>query len=126
MKEVMAIIRLNMINKTKKALIETGISSMTAMEALGRGKGLVDMNLLKGAEQGYEEAIAQLGQTNRLIPKRAISIVVPDKLVSKTVDTIIETNQTGKSGDGVVWVMPVMDSLSVRTSEHGDKVLDDF
>ncbi len=126
MKEVMAIIRMNMINKTKKALIEAGISSMTAMEALGRGKGLVDMTLLKGAEQGYEEAIAQLGQSNRLIPKRAISVVVPEKLVTKTVDTIMEANQTKKSGDGVIWVMPISDSLSVRTGERGDSVLDDF
>lgn len=126
MKEVMAMIRINMINKTKKALIDAGVSSMTAMEALGRGKGLVDLTLLKGAEQGYEEAIAQLGQSGRLIPKRAISIVVPDKLVSKTVETIINANQTGKSGDGVIWVMPIMNSLSVRTGENGDKVLDDF
>ena len=50
MKEVMAMIRINMINKTKKALIDAGVSSMTAMEALGRGKGLVDLTLLKGAE----------------------------------------------------------------------------
>ena len=126
MKEVMAMIRINMINKTKKALIDAGVSSMTAMEALGRGKGLVDLTLLKGAEQGYEEAIAQLGQSGRLIPKRAITVVVPDKLVSKTVKTIIDANQTGKSGDGVIWVMPIMDSLSVRTGENGDKVLDDF
>ena len=117
---------MNMINKTKLALIDAGISSMTAMDALGRGKGLVDMALLKGAEQGYEEAIAQLGQSGRLIPKRAISIVVPDKLVPKTVKTIIDTNHTGKSGDGVVWVMPVLEALSVRTGEGGDKVLDEF
>ena len=126
MKEVMAIIRMNMINKTKRALIDADISSMTAFEVLGRGKGLVNLTLLKGAEQGYEEAIAQLGQSGRLIPKRAISIVVPDKLVSKTVETIMEANQTGKSGDGVIWVLPVMDALSVRTSDFGDKVLDDF
>ncbi|THB79605.1 MAG: P-II family nitrogen regulator [Desulfobacteraceae bacterium] len=126
MKEVMAVIRMNMINKTKLALIDVGVSSMTAMEALGRGKGLVRMELLKGAELGYEEAISQLGQSGRLIPKRIISIVVPDKLVSKTVDSIIDTNQTGKAGDGVIWIMPVSDSVSVRTSEHGDTVLDDF
>ena len=83
MKEVMAVIRMNKINRTKKALIEGGVSSMTAMEALGRGKGLINMELLKGAEQGYEEAIVQLGQSDRLIPKRAISVVVPDKLVKK-------------------------------------------
>jgi len=126
MKEVLAVIRMNMINHTKKALIEAGISSMTAMEALGRGKGLVNMDLLKGAEQGYEEAIAQLGQTDRLIPKRAIFLVVPDKQVKKTVDTIIAANQTGKSGDGVVWVMPTFDAISVRTAENGDPVLDEF
>ena len=126
MKEVMAVIRMNMINKTKLALIDAGIPSMTAMDALGRGKGLVDMALLKGAEQGYEEAISQLGQAGRLIPKRAISLVVPDKLVSKTVETIIHANQTGKSGDGVVWVMPILDALSVRASESGDRVLDDL
>ena len=126
MKEVMAVIRMNKINITKKALIEAGVSSMTAMECLGRGKGLVNMELLKGAEQGYEEAIVQLGQSDRLIPKRAISVVVPDKLVKKTVSTIISANQTGKSGDGVIWILPTDDAISVRTSESGDAVLDEF
>lgn len=124
MKEVMAVIRINKINQTKKALLEAGIPSVTAMEALGRGKGLVNMDLLKGAEEGYEEAIAQLGQSDRLIPKRAVFLVVPDKLVKKTVDTIMDVNQTGKSGDGVIWVMPTMDAISVRTAENGDAVLD--
>ena len=126
MKEIMAVIRMNKINHTKRALIDAGVSSMTAFEALGRGKGLVNMDLLRGAEEGYEEAIAQLGQSDRLIPKRAIFLVVPDKLVKKTVDTIIEANHTGKSGDGVIWVMPTFEAVSVRTAESGDKVLDDF
>ena len=125
MKEVMAIIRMNMMNKTKKALAEAGISSMTAKDVLGRGKGLVDYHLLQGAERGYEEAIAQLGQSQRLIPKRLLVVVVHDKLVPKTVNTIIEVNQTGKSGDGKIFVMPVLDSASVRTGEAGDSVLDD-
>jgi len=125
MKEVMAIIRMNMMNKTKKALAEAGISSMTAKDVLGRGKGLVDYHLLQGAERGYEEAIAQLGQSQRLIPKRLLVVVVQDKLVPKTVNTIIEVNQTGKSGDGKIFVMPVLDSASVRTGEAGDSVLDD-
>lgn len=126
MKEVMAIVRMNKINATKKALIEAGVSSMTALECLGRGKGLINMNLLKGAEEGHEEAIAQLGQGDRLYPKRAIFVVVPDQLVQKTIDTIIEANQTGKPGDGVIWVKPTEDSISVRTSERGDAVLDEF
>jgi nitrogen regulatory protein PII 2 len=125
MKEVMAIIRMNMMNKTKKALSEAGISSMSAKEVLGRGKGLVDYTLLEGAEKGYEEAIAQLGQSQRLIPKRLLLVVVPDKAVQKTVSLIIKINQTGKSGDGKIFVMPVMDSFSVRTGDGGDAVLDD-
>ena len=92
MKEIMAIVRINMMNRTKKALAEAGVSSITARDALGRGKGLVDMSLLEGAEKGYEEAIAQLGQTQRLIPKRIFFVVVPDRLVRKTVETIIKVN----------------------------------
>ncbi len=125
MKEVMAIIRMNMMNKTKKALSDAGISSMTAKDVLGRGKGLVDYHVLGGAEKGYEEAIAQLGQSQRLIPKRLLVIVVPEKLVPMTVSTIISVNKTGKSGDGKIFVMPVNMSVSVRTGEGGDRVLDE-
>jgi len=125
MKEVMAIIRMNMMNQTKKALSNAGISSLTAREALGRGKGLVDLKLLEGAEQGYEEAISQLGQSQRLIPKRLLFIMVKDKMVEKTVKTIIKVNKTGKSGDGKIFVMPVSDSVRVRTGEKGDITLDD-
>ena len=125
MKEIIAIIRMNMINTTKRALSDAGISSLTARDALGRGKGLVDLKLLKGAEQGYEEAISQLGQSQRLIPKRVIFMVLKDKLVEKAVKTIIKINQTGKSGDGKIFVMPVSDSVTVRTGEEGDSTLDD-
>lgn len=124
MKEVMAIIRMNMMNKTKSALSDAGIYSMTAKDVLGRGKGLVDLTLLAGAEEGYEEAIAQLGQSQRLIPKRLLLVVVPEKLLQKAVHTIISVNQTGKSGDGKIFVMPVRDSFSVRTGQGGDSVLD--
>jgi nitrogen regulatory protein PII 2 len=126
MKEVMAIIRMNMMNKTKKALSDAGISSMTAKDVLGRGKGLVDYKLLEGAEKGFEEAIAQLGQSQRLIPKRLLVVVVRDKLLPKTVSTIIGVNQTGKSGDGKIFILPVADSFSVRTGDGGDGVLDEI
>ncbi len=125
MKEIMAIVRINMMNRTKKALADAGISSITARDALGRGKGLVDLTLLEGAEKGHEEAVAQLGQSQRLIPKRIFFMVVPDKLVNKTVKTIIQVNKTGKSGDGKIFVMPVADTFRVRTGESGDEVLDE-
>ena len=126
MKEILAIVRLNMMNQTKRALAEVGLPSITGRDALGRGKGLVDLQVLKGAERGYEEAISQLGQSQRLIPKRAVIIVVPDELVDKTVKTIIAVNQTGKPGDGMIFVTPCMDAIRVRTGEHGDAVLDDL
>ena len=125
MKEVMAIVRMNKINQTKRALSGAGITSMHAKDCLGRGKGIVEILLLTGADHEYEEKMDQLGNGGRLIPKRMISVVVPDHLVKKVVDTIIKENQTGKSGDGKIFVMPVSDSIRVRTGERGDEVLDD-
>ncbi len=69
--------------------------------------------------------MAQLGQSQRLIPKRVFFVVVPDRLVPKTVKTIMAVNRTGKSGDGKVFVTPVADSVRVRTGESGDQVLDE-
>ncbi len=123
--EVMAIVRMNMINQTKRALSDVGITSMHAKDCLGRGKGILEIHLLSGIEHEYEEKMKLLGNGGRLIPKRMISVIVPDKLVKKVVQTIISTNQTGKSGDGKVFVMPVSDSVRVRTGERGDEILDD-
>lgn len=125
MKEVMAIIRINKVNETKRALADAGISSFTATgKVLGRGKGLVDYRILQGAEQGFEEAISQLGQGPRLVPKRLILVIVPDDKVDIVVNAIIETNKTGHAGDGKIFVMPVIDAVRVRTGKAGDEVLD--
>ena len=125
MKEIMAIIRINMMNKTKKALSEADISSFTATgKVLGRGKGLIDYRIIQGAEKGYQEAISQLGQGPRLVAKRLITVTVPDDKVDLVVKTIIETNQTGNAGDGKIFVLPIMDAVWVRTGEKGDKILD--
>ena len=125
MKELIAVVRMNMMNKTKQALADVGLASITARDALGRGKGIVDLQLLQGAERGYEEAIAQLGQSQRLIPKRAMLMVVNDDLVDKAVKTIVQTNQTGKSGDGMIFVLPCHEAIRVRTGERGEDTLDE-
>jgi len=125
MKEIIAVIRMNKMIETKRALADAAVPSITARDALGRGKGLVDLHLLSGAEKGYEEAIAQLGQTGRLVPKRIMLMVVPDSLVQKVVKTIIRVNRTGKSGDGMIFVAPSLDAVRVRTGESGDIALDD-
>ena len=125
MKEVMAIIRINKMNRVKQSLADAGVASFTACKVVGRGKGKVDYHLLKGAEEGCEEAIVQLGPAPKLIPKRLLNIVVPDDLVQSVVRTIVEVNQSGHPGDGKIFVLPVSDSMRVRTGESGDAALDE-
>ncbi len=124
MKEILAIIRMNKINATKRALAEVDLPSFTARKVVGRGKGQVDFLLLQGAEEGYEEAINQLGGP-KLIPKRMLTIVVPDNKVDLAVKTIIGVNKTGQKGDGKIFVCPVSEAIRVRTGEDGDSVLDE-
>ena len=123
MKEVLAIIRMNRMNETKRALADAGISSLTARKVVGRGKGKVDYLLLQGAEEGFDEAIQQLGPGPKLIPKRMINMVVPDEKVELAVKTIIKVNKTGSPGDGKIFIEPVMDAVRVRTGETGDPAI---
>jgi nitrogen regulatory protein PII 2 len=125
MKEVMAIIRMNMMNKTKRALADAGISSLYAKDCLGRGKGTIEMpHYVEGAVERYQDMLQELGVAGRLVPKRMINVIVPDKLVKTVVKTVIDVNKTGRSGDGKIFVMPVSESWRVRTAESGDDVLD--
>ncbi len=119
MKEVIAIVRMNMMNKTKAALTEAGIDAFFAHEAQGRGMGFVNRKLLEGAEEGYEEAAVLLGEKGKLYPKRMVTVVVDDEEVETVVDTIMDTNRTGKPGDGKIFVMPIADAVRVRTGEAG-------
>ncbi|MDR1588421.1 MAG: P-II family nitrogen regulator [Treponema sp.] len=125
MKEVMAIIRMNKINRTKRALADSGISSLYAKECLGRGKGTIEVpGYIEGAAERYGDMVQELGIEGRLVPKRMINIIVPDKLVKIVVNTIIDVNKTGRSGDGKIFVMPVSEVWRVRTGESGHDVLD--
>jgi len=119
MKEVIAIVRMNMMNKTKAALTDAGIDAFFAHEAQGRGMGFVNRKLVEGAEEGFEEAAVLLGEKGKLYPKRMVTVVVDDSEVDTVVDTIMDTNRTGKPGDGKIFVMPIPDAVRVRTGEAG-------
>jgi len=121
MKEVIAIVRINMMNQTKQALTDIGIDAFFAHEAHGRGKGFVNPAVLNGAQQGYEEAASLLGEKGKLYAKRMVTVVIKDDLVDEVVQALIETNQTGKPGDGKIFVLPVTDAVRVRTGEKGIK-----
>ena len=121
MKELIAIVRIDMMNQTKQALTDCGVDAFFAHEAHGRGKGFVNPQVLEGAEQGYEEAAALLGEKGKLYPKRMVTVIVEDSMVDCAVETIINTNQTGKPGDGKVFVLPISDAVRIRTGETGAK-----
>lgn len=140
MKEIVAIIRVNKIQKTKEALARAGFPSLTANRVMGRGKqkGLyfefyppltikpedvekVKRELVISKYGEYPEKMES--QIIPFIPKRMISIVVPDEIVEKVVQTIIQANRTGSIGDGRIFVLPVRKAIKVRTGETGDKAL---
>jgi nitrogen regulatory protein PII 2 len=125
MKTVMAFIRINMMNKTKKALSAAGISSMTAEgHAQGRGRGNWDAKVVDGIIENQPEALAQMGGHPRLRPQTLILVTIPDDKVKLVVNTIMEANCTGQHGDGKIFVLPEYDAIRVRTEESGDIVLD--
>ena len=121
MKEVIAVVRMNMMNKTKSALTAAGVDAFFAHEAQGRGLGFVNKDLIEGAEEGYEEAAALLGEKGKLYPKRMVTIVVEDDAVDDVVQTLISANKSGKPGDGKIFVIPVGDGVRIRTGEMGEE-----
>lgn len=120
MKEVIAVVRINMMNQTKKALTDAGIAAFFAHECQGRGKGFINPKILEGVDKGYEEAASVLGEKGKLYPKRMVTAVVEDEKVSDVVSAIIAINKTGKPGDGKIFVLPVGDAVRVRTAEKGE------
>ncbi|MEW6429812.1 MAG: P-II family nitrogen regulator [Thermodesulfobacteriota bacterium] len=123
MKEVIAVVRINMMNQTKEALTNCGIDAFFAHEAQGRGKGFANPQVLEGAQKGYEEAASLLGGKGQLYPKRMVTAVVPDKKVKEVVEALIAANRTGKPGDGKIFVAPLADAVRVRTGEKGAKAI---
>lgn len=126
MKLILAIIRIAKMNETKIALSDAGLPSFTAVGVTGRGRG-------RGLGPNYQEVIAnpetqealkQLGSEPRLKSKRMITLVVTDEKKDLAIETLIKTNQTGNSGDGKIFVINAVDSVTVRTGEKGNATLD--
>ncbi|GHT60802.1 P-II family nitrogen regulator [Bacteroidia bacterium] len=123
MKLILAIIRIAKMGDTKQALADAGLPSFTAMPVLGRGKGHGDLEKIKEAESAHE-ALEFIPEVPRLKSKRMITLVVTDEKKDLAVETIINTNHTGKSGDGKIFVINALGSYSVHTGESGDATLD--
>lgn len=121
MKEIIAIIRPNKMGKTKEVLSALGFPAMTAHRVMGRGRqkaiiGEVSFDI-------SEQELLKKEGTMRYIPKRLISLVVPDEDASLVVETIMRVNQTGQIGDGKLFVCPINDAVRVRTKESGEEAI---
>jgi len=118
MKEITAIIRPKMVTRTKEVLDSLGFPAMNASRVMGRGKQRAILD-----EVNFEiddQSLLEMEGAMRYIPKRMISLVVPDEEVALVVQAIIKVNHTGQIGDGKVFVSPIEEAFRVRTSEQGD------
>lgn len=127
MKEVMAVIRLNKVNQTKKALAEAGFPSFTCRKVLGRGKKTVDFELMEGcinlSEFKPSPLAENLSERARLIPKRLFTLIVNEEDVKKVVDIIINVNSTSTPGDGKIFVLPIEEVYRVRDEIAGNQAI---
>jgi nitrogen regulatory protein P-II 1 len=105
MKKIEAIIRREMLEKVKDALMNAGFSPMTLCEVMGRGEQ-------GGVTLEYRGRRIQVD----LLPKIKIEMVVEDEDVDRVIDCIVAAGRTGKPGDGKIFVIPVENCLSVRTA----------
>jgi len=121
MKEVMAIIRQNKVNQTKEALVKEGFPAFTCLKVLGRGKKTVDLSIIQAIVESGEIPMSTAGEAltepTRLISKRFFTLIVEDDDVDKVVSIIIDTNTTGNAGDGKIFVLPIEESIRVRSGE---------
>lgn len=126
MKEIWAVIRMNKVSATKKALVDAGFNSLTAAKVMGRGKSLKDLQVIHKLEDKAEEwdmLLESMLKGGRLIPKRLLLLVVHDEDVKKVTETIIGVNKEGHSGDGKIFILPVLDAARVRTGERGGEAI---
>ncbi len=112
MKEIIAIIRPEKLEKVKMALEEIGCHGMTVAEVKGRGRQL-------GVTESYRGSDYRID----LLPKTRLEIIVNDEELDEVIETIVKTAQTGDIGDGKIFISPVDDVVRIRTGERGQKAV---
>ncbi|MBT7651478.1 MAG: P-II family nitrogen regulator [Opitutae bacterium] len=112
MKLIKAIIKPFKLEEVKDALSEIGVEGMTVSEVKGFGR-----------QKGHTEIYRGSEYTVDFLPKVKLEIAVADDLVTKVVDAIVSAAQTGKIGDGKVFIIPVEEAVRIRTGEKGEIAL---
>ena len=112
MKKAEAIIKPFKLDDVKAALSVVAVQGMTVTEVQGFGRQKGHKEVYRGAEYVVE-----------LVPKIKIEVVVPDGALTRVVETIAKAAQTGKIGDGKIFVTPVEETVRIRTGERGEGAL---
>ena len=108
MKLVTAIVKPHKLDDVKNALESYGVQGLTVSEASGYGR-----------QRGHTEVYRGAEYTVDMVPKVRIEVLVDDVDAADVVEVLVKAAQTGRIGDGKVWVVPVEDVVRVRTGEHG-------
>ncbi|MYA68637.1 P-II family nitrogen regulator [Candidatus Poribacteria bacterium] len=108
MKKLECIIRPFKLEEVKEALSSVGVRGMTVSEVRGFGRSRGHTELYRGSEYTIE-----------FVPKLKIEIVVAEENVDKVVEAVQTAAATGKIGDGKIFVLPIDETIRIRTGERG-------
>lgn len=112
MKKIEAMIKPFKLDDVRESLSDIGISGMTITEVRGFGRQKGHTELYRGAEYMVD-----------FLPIVKLEVVVPDELVDQCIEAIIETAQTGKIGDGKIFVYNVERAIRIRTGEENEDAI---
>ncbi len=112
MRLIKAIIKPFKLDEVREALSAVGVQGLTVTEAKGFGRQKGHTELYRGAEYVVD-----------FLPKLALEVVVGDDMQDAVVKAITDAANTGKIGDGKIFIFPVEDAIRIRTGERGESAL---
>jgi nitrogen regulatory protein P-II 1 len=111
-KKIEAIIKPFKLDEVKEALHEVGVSGITVTEAKGFGR-----------QKGHTELYRCAEYVVDFLPKVKLEVVVPDVLADRVVEAITAAAQTGRIGDGKIFVIGIESAVRIRTGERDEDAL---
>ena len=112
MKLIIAIIQPHRLDSVRDGLTEIGVHGLTVTEVRGYGRQKGHTEIYRGAEYQIH-----------YVPKLKLEVAVSEELADKAVETIRDAAQTGKIGDGKIFVVDLLSALRIRTGETGSEAL---
>ena len=112
MKKIEAIIKPFKLDEVKEALQDFGVQGLSVIEVKGFGRQKGHTELYRGAEYVVD-----------FLPKVKIEVVVKDEILDKVLDAVAKAAKTGRIGDGKIFVIPVEETIRIRTGEMGEEAI---